>query len=190
MLCASSQCYTESTAQRTSAGSACHAHVAHQRQKAPAVLESIVQARSQVCHCAYAPHHLHTALLVATAILIPPYRRRCAYQTAATSSAASIEPSFPEPVPARSQLDKVADVLTTLFPVWVGTLACLHGMTYLHVLRTSHLSPVVLNEVASAGVSRGIHWHSQARISSLVQQWSVHKSAGLPHAFHGSHTYL
>lgn len=40
-------------------------------------------------------------------------------QAHAGASSAPIEPAFPEPAAPRSQLDKVADVLTTMFPVWV-----------------------------------------------------------------------
>ena len=47
-------------------------------------------------------------------------RKTGACRPVAASSAAPIDPNFPAPAAPRSQLDKVADVLTTLFPVWVS----------------------------------------------------------------------
>ncbi|KAL0017967.1 hypothetical protein WJX77_001251 [Trebouxia sp. C0004] len=49
---------------------------------------------------------------------LPRLQHICRAQSGA--AAAPIDPNFPDPgTPPRSQLDKVADVLTTLFPVWV-----------------------------------------------------------------------
>lgn len=93
--------------------------------------------------------------------LATSYRRHGACQiVAASSSAAPIDPNFPEPAAARSQLDKVADVLTTLFPVWVGVLLCLHAdhansmITWKLLLCT-----VTICATSSAGVPRSFNWN-------------------------------
>lgn len=110
-------------------------------------------------------------------------RKTGACRPVAASSAAPIDPNFPAPAAPRSQLDKVADVLTTLFPVWVS----LRWQPFTTRRRKAFIRHKVH---LFAGVPRSFHWYCQATVSSLVQQWLVYKSAWIPHALHGPHTHL
>lgn len=108
----------------------------------------------------------------------------------AAASSAPIDPNFPEPSAApRSQLDKVADVLTTLFPVWVrlhklsrlrsftSNWTCMHAQCSVNpCLLPIMLSPATKQRLmqvclgAAIGISRpeSVAWCSSGLFTGLL----------------------